>query len=223
MLLWCWMMKETNDSKQGDKGKKNKKVYIIVFSIVLTLTIGFVIFKLLTPVDPISKNPNIEEYEGFTFVRLSDGLWYTQLSSPHTGELFNVPFRNSPSEVKDVLIDNKVPGAIVNSDLIYLTTDPNSSSSSVVAMLEIGRILGTTYKIMNIPTGSALTVWTGGNDDFPVVTCANATLSRRVVVFKESDKTLAYVNNNCIIFLGKDGDDLIRVADKVTFILLGII
>ena len=42
--------------------------------------------------------------------------------------------------------------------------------------------------------------------DVPVFTCANATLSRRVVVFKESDKTLAYVNKNCIIFLGKDGE-----------------
>ncbi|MCK5347486.1 MAG: hypothetical protein KAR20_28950 [Candidatus Heimdallarchaeota archaeon] len=217
------MMKKTDNSKQVDTGRKNKKVYIIIFSIILIIIVGFVVFRLMNPVNPISKDPNFEEHGGFTFIRLSDGLWYTQLQSPHTGELFNVPFRYSPSEVKDVLIDREVPRAIVNSDLIYLTTDPDSSSSSVVAMLEIGRILGTTYGIMDIPTGSALTAWTGENDDFPVITCANATSLTRVVLFEESDKTMAYVNKDCIIFSGKDGDDLIRVADKVTFILLGII
>ena len=106
----------------------NKTFILILFSLIILS-----LFSACSNNTKTTNNPNFQEINGFTFIKMDDGLWYTQLQSPITKQTLNVPFRNSPQDTKDILVDVRVPEKILNSNKVYLTTDPNSSSSAVVA------------------------------------------------------------------------------------------
>jgi hypothetical protein len=158
-------------------------------------------------------------YNGFTFTKIPGyGMWLTEIQKGD--KLFRIPVRYSPEEVKDISIDKKAYYEILNSKEIYLTVPNNLSSISVIALTEVGRITGTQYGILDIPSTGALTHSKG--DETPVKTCDDAFGGTGIIFFNIGNDTRVYLEDRCVIVEGETEWDIVRAADRLVFGLLGI-
>ena len=209
---------EINSSKQNEKkektNKNSSKNIMIPFIIILGLIILFFSIKYLY--HPVT-NEESYVYNGFNFTKVSN-LWLTEVQKNNT--LFRITTRYRPMDVEDVLFEPEVSKKIINSNGIYLTVPPNLTSVAVLAMAEVGRIVGTRYNILNIPSEVALTE---PNDNGAIVkTCEDAVNGVGVILFRRGNNTAVYSDKNCIIVQGEDDWEIVRAADRLTFALLGI-
>ena len=106
---------------------------------------------------------------------------------------------------------------------VYITVNPNDSSSVVIAAVEVSKILGTGYNLYNLNVSSAVT--TQINDSaYPVITCkdqnSSSTLVIWIVVNKENKLSAL---GNCIVVEAKSTNETILVADALSYRLLNII
>jgi len=116
---------------------------------------------------------------------------------------------------------NEVKTKILDKDGVYITLDPYGSSKSVLAAIEINRVLGTNdYGVFKIPTQSA--TYKPTNTTFPYITCTDATKQIGVIYLLVENKTRIASLGECVVVEGKDYDDLIKAADKLTLHLLGV-
>jgi len=143
---------------------------------------------------------------------------------------YRLTFRNNPNNLEDIDVDISadLQETIIKNN-VYLTQDPGlpnlTNGESTIAMIELGRITGTAYySIYKIPTINAITKKSerGGELGIPIVSCKNVTKIISVVEFRSGEDTKVYEENGCIIVQGKDGTELIRAADRLTFTLLGV-
>ena len=158
-------------------------------------------------------------YNGFSFIRI-DPLWYTKVSAK--GNIYNIPFRFGPREVEHIPIDMQKFSA----KIVFLTMDPELTSRVAIAPIEIGRILGNKYDLLNIPVKSALTKIPEGKlqdyNDTIIKTCEDATEVEAVFLFISGNKTMVYEENNCVIIQGVSDDDIIKAADRLAYGIIGV-
>ena len=158
-------------------------------------------------------------YNGFSFVKV-EPLWYTKVSAK--GNIYNIPFRFGPREVEHIPIDMQKFSA----KIVFLTMDPELTSRVAIAAIEIGRILGNKYDLLNIPVKSALTKIPEGKlqdyNDTIIKTCEDATEVEAVFLFISGNKTMVYEENNCVIIQGVSDDDIIKAADRLAYGIIGV-
>ena len=196
--------------KEADK-TSTRNIILIIIMIIGLLVLFFSIKYLYHP-------KTIEEsqvYNGFKFTKISN-LWLTEVQIGNT--LFRITTRYSPREVEHVIFEPDICRKIINSDQIYFTVPGNLSSIAVLAITEVGRIVGTRYGILNIPSKSALTE---GNETL-VKTCKDAVNGTGVILFRTGNSTAVYSDKDCIIVQGEDEWDIVKAADRLTFSLLRI-
>ncbi|MDA1197175.1 MAG: hypothetical protein O2779_04395 [Nanoarchaeota archaeon] len=158
-------------------------------------------------------------YNGFSFVFL-DGLWYTQVASKDGSALFDVPFHNLPTHVKDVSVSGDLNSTIFDAaSEIYVTFDPLGSELQYVA-LAVGKFDQTLLKAYGkTPKASCNRNETTACVDRPIVTC-NST-SNAVMSIEETDSTGVVYDDNCIIVRGR-GPALVRSMERLLYSLYGI-
>ncbi len=158
----------------------------------------------------------------------SSPLWVTEIVSH--GQPYYIPFYYHPRELQNVVLERNVTDRFVDPSqrpkLIYITFSPDAGSYPVVGGVEISRITGFRYDLLNIETHSALksAVNTTGAEQM-VVTCANATQDTAVLSFDEGDKDLIYQDLQdpwCIHLEYMGENDSIMVADRFAYGLLRI-
>ena len=211
----------TSEDEMEDEVKQasNTPLFVMIF-IIGAIIVGFFIAGSLAG-DGTDEGPEIsyKKYNGFNMINIS-GMWYTQIQLPDSENVHDIEMRNSPWEVEHVPISEDVMAPTLNSSLIYLTIDPNMTSLGVVAMIEVGRITGDKYDLLNIPTRGALTEKGKGA---PYVTCQNATEDTRVILFRTADATQVWEDEGCIIVEGTNATQLVKAADRFTYQLMGVI
>jgi len=204
---------ESEELKQeSDKGS-SKNIILVVIIIIGLLVLFFSIKYLYHP--EIVKESYV--YNGFKFTKISN-LWLTEVQIGNT--FFRITTRYSPKEVEHVIFEPDVCRKIINSNQIYFTVPGNLSSVAVLAITEVGRIVGTRYGILNIPSKSALT-WANDNKTL-VKTCKDAVNGTGVILFRRGNSTAVYSDKDCIIVQGEDDWDIVKAADRLTFSLLRI-
>lgn len=173
-------------------------------------------------------------YNGYAFIKI-DNFWFTRIQRGE--QPYDIPFYFDPNNLSDIKLENnsirvlskmiaKAPKAY---DTVFLSVQPNMSSMAAIAAIEIGRMVGNRYNLLNYSTKSALTAPLEGQEDFPVRNCSNAFNRTAVIEFQISDKTeiTSAIGPNglldCIIIQGPNEKELIRAADKLSYVLLGII
>ena len=209
---------EVNSSEQDEKkeeaDKNSSRNIIIAVIVILGLIILF--FSIRYLYHPKTNEDNYV-YNGFEFTKVSN-LWFTEVQI--NNKLFRISMRYSPRELEHIGVEPGTYEKIVSSKKIYFTVPGNLSSVAVLAITELGRIVGTRYGILNIPSQSALTE-ASDNGTF-VKTCKDAVNGTGVILFKTGNTTAVYSDKNCVIVQGKDDWDIVKAADRVTFGLLGI-
>ena len=202
------------DEKKEEADKNSSRNIIIAVIVILGLIILF--FSIRYLYHPETNEDNYM-YNGFKFTKVSN-LWFTEVQI--NNKLFRISMRYSPRELEHIGVEPGTYEKIVSSKKIYFTVPGNLSSVAVLAITELGRIVGTRYGILNIPSQSALTE-ASDNGTF-VKTCKDAVNGTRVILFRRGNSTEVYSDKDCIIVQGKDDWDIVKAADRVTFGLLGI-
>ena len=217
-------------------GKKNKELEsgrlvdytvggILVF-VLLMMGSRFLFGPNFVTIDDLH-NYNIEgeeseinyAYNGFSFVKIGP-LWYTKVSAK--GNVYNIPFRFGPKDVEHIPVemDNFSAG------IVFLTMDPELTSRVAIAAIEIGRVLGDKYDLLNIPDKSALTKIPEGRiqdyNETLIKTCEDATEVEAVFLFISGNETKVYEENNCVIIQGVTDDDIIKASDRLAYGILGV-
>ncbi|RMF55553.1 hypothetical protein D6745_01780 [Candidatus Woesearchaeota archaeon] len=216
--------KQEKDSVSGLKIVLYSAIFIIIL-FVIAFSIRFFLTKDVETIEDLyrktlagEESENNYLYNGFAFVKVGP-FWYTRIVKG--GQPYDIPFKYDPKSLDDISV--LVEPKDFNHSFIYLTMDPNLTSKTAIASIEVGRIIGNKYGIMNISTRAAITRPKEGiSDDIPVVTCDDVTNETGVVLFGIGDITAVVAKNGCILVGGTDEEEIIRAADKLAYHILGI-
>ncbi len=162
-------------------------------------------------------------YNGYAIVK-EGPLWFTQIQKG--GDLYTLPMAYDPRNVQNIPTELALLGKIYNSQRVYFTMDPEASSKMVLASIEVGRIIGTKYNMLNKATEGTFTRALEGADNISVVTCADSDPDDVVLQFYVSNETSVKSSKQypyCVSVTGKTEDDVVRAADKLAYFLVGII
>jgi len=186
-----------------------------------------------------SKEHATNQYHGFDFTAVPRGdttFWVTQLDVK--GQLYNIPFYYHPRDTERVILQKGVLKRFLDPaqkpPLITITVPRDGGSHPVVAGVEISRLTGFKYGLLDIETRSALQEPARAGLETPVVTCADASANMTVLSFDPGSQDLIVQdkkNPYCIHLFYENvtddnsqnaSDDSIRVADRFAYGLLQI-
>ncbi|MFH0869669.1 MAG: hypothetical protein V1866_01265 [archaeon] len=215
---------ETDDDASGPAAKKRNTVRFIILTAVL-----IIIMVALVAVPQYLKKTKFEndKYNNFEFV-FQDNLWYTMLQIGN--QPYWVPFYYHPKGLEDIPVEIGLRAKFFalkdNNGSIYITIDPDGKDNKIViAGVEIAKITGQAYKLLNVPTHSAFInppKNASVNSETPIVTCSQSGSKTMVIWLTLSDKNIVYSRGNCIILEAKTYNDTVRVADRAMYNLLGV-
>ena len=166
-------------------------------------------------------------YNGFDFAEAQGGLWVTRIQVG--SQPYDIPFYHHPRELEGIVVrdhdaDDLLTRANRTVRQVYLSVDPDAGAKvAAIAGVEIARIAGSKYDLLNLPTTGALTRPANVTVEYPILTCEDAT-NETVVIQLAPDPTANAIvrNGNCVILFYRNADDAIRVADRYAYMLLGI-
>ena len=216
--------------KKKKKEKKEKKPLSSTAQFLIFCAIIIIIFIGTLAITGYVKKAKLEKYKynNFEFVKEKDGFWYTMVQKGP--QPYWIPFYYHPSELEDIPVEPFLRAKFFeikdNNGSIFITLDPDSEDNRIViAGVEISRITGGRYDLLNVPTSSAFikppsktTTETGT----PIITCMHSNNKTMVIWLTLSDKNIAYSYDYCVILEATTYEDMIRVADRTMYHLLGI-
>lgn len=152
-----------------------------------------------------------------------NGIWYDikifvgeENPQPH---IFSV--RNDPRGLENITVDiNNLKNLLIKPSL-FITMDKGATGLSVVAGMEISKIVGNKF-LYGVSVDGALTKPLE-KEEVIVKTCDDANKEIGIIYLKQSDiETKIYNENECVIIEGKDEYELIKGADRLVLTLLGV-
>jgi hypothetical protein len=216
--------KELTKEELAVKGRKQNLSFIIFAGILILVFLAIVFVPRYLHQTSIDKN----KYNGFDFVKDDEGVWYTVVQKGN--QPYQIPFYYHPSELEDIPVDGSIREKFFsirdNNGSIFITMDPDGNNNTIViAGVEIAKVTGTRYGLLNVNTHSAFIKKpnnTTVDTSTPVVTCSDANDKIMVIWLTLSNKNIVYSYGNCIILEAASYRDMVRVADRLMYNLLGI-
>jgi hypothetical protein len=216
-------------SKSSGSKSSGSNNLILLYSTVGIIVLILVSIILLSNISSFDKDDSYVEYyyngfliQGFEYP--DHWSWQTYIQIPELERSHLIEMRFPPDKVEDIFLDYTAVLDILNAESILMTTDPDLSSKAVIAMIEVGRIIGQRYDILNKPVTNGLTSFPSGmQSETPIIECSDASESVPVLYYKIGETTEVYKEGMCIIIQGKTDDEIIMAADKLGYSLMGII
>ncbi|MEK6952897.1 MAG: hypothetical protein AABX29_07835 [Nanoarchaeota archaeon] len=194
----------------------------LVVMIVLLVLFGIIMFAYQRE----RYSDTFFNYNGFEVHKVSlfdRGFVYKiSLVSLINNKLYSIESRYNPKELEEIPVNIDLDD-IYNKETLFITMDKNATAISVLAATEISKVTGNSL-IFRYPisdTFGALKEPVEGKN-VTVMTCNNVSENIGVISFEINNKSEIYSNNGCVILSGKNENDLIRVADRLMLVLLGI-
>lgn len=200
--------------------KQASRILIAVIVILIALAIVIVV-KQKEKFEGIYKYSNGDSEFEVQPVMIGSSLQYDiKLYFPDNPKPYLVTFRYDPLKLENISIDRKAKQLIADDKLVYVTIDPDQklTGKTTIAALEIDKVIDN-YLFYNIPVSSAVTK---PYQEMKVKSCKNATAEMTVIWLKTGDSTKVYTEENCIIVQGSDEEELVRAADRLGLLLIGI-
>ena len=152
------------------------------------------------------KSGKIEQYE----------ISFYKENSP---QQYIINSRYNPKDLEEIKIYDNISKDLIKEKL-YITMDPYLPPSAIIAFAEINKYMENPY-LFNLPTYPGITRQTE-NSTLPVITCNNVTSSIGIVLFEIGEKNEIYSRKGCIVLEATTADNLIRLADRLSLTVLGI-
>lgn len=133
-------------------------------------------------------------------------------------------FRYDPLSLEDIPADASIKLRVSDDTKIYIAMGQNHTVDSTIAALELGKYL-VLPDFYGKEVVAALTEQGSANSSDPVKNCSDASIYATVFVLKVGEGSRAYLdsdNSNCVILEGKTEEELMRVADRVAYHLVGV-
>lgn len=208
-----------------NKSKSNDMEILKMFGILLIIIFlafagGIFIVNKLKP------KAKTEYSNGFIFTKQGN-FWYTSIKNPLANQEYNVDFRYSPSELKNITVVGEPKKFFTllqqnNLTAAYITFDlsKNITSSVTLAAADLSKFL----KVINGVTLVAACV--SNNTDVcstrPIVTCENQEGKSIVIYLKQTETPKITMNKNCLTIEGQK-ESLVKAYTKLLFIWYNII
>jgi hypothetical protein len=221
------------DAKQGgsESGQEptaeEKKTGSLKFWILAAALIIFFLALVYVPKILHGQEAENNRYNGFDFYKAGDGFWYTVVQKG--AQPYEIPFYYHPKELEDIVIEpgikDKFFDMVENNGTIFIVVDPDAESKAVIAGVEIAKITGRGYQLLNVPTYSAFSKEPTNmttNVETPILNCAAANNKTLVVGLVLTSRNVIYSQDYCIRLEAASYDDMVRVADRMMYNLLGI-
>ncbi|MEK6834979.1 MAG: hypothetical protein AABX61_01815, partial [Nanoarchaeota archaeon] len=208
------------------KQESKVKILFYVLIIVLIIIISFAVISFKKPIlnnNYIYTSPSGEQFQFFKskIGNITQHIVTVSTFNKEGEHKYDIPIMNDPYSLEKITLIKDVKNKILTKNTVFVTVDPYSDSKSVLAAVEITRVIGTNdYGVFKIPTKAATYKQT--NTTFPYITCKDATKQTGVIYLFVGNETRVVPYGECVIVEGKDYDDLIKAADKLTLHLLGV-
>lgn len=200
-----------------------KKAGIIIY-VLIGILVVFAIFIVIKEKDQFSgfyRYSNGDSEFEVKAVSVGKSLQYEiKVFFPDDPKPYIISTRYDPLNLENISIDRRVKQIIADDKLVYVAIDPeeNLTGKTTLAALEIDKFIDN-YRFYNIPVNSAMTKPYKGNK---VMGCSNATDEITVIWLRKGDTTSVFSEGNCIIVQGKGEEELIRAADRLSLLLIGV-
>lgn len=206
----------------------------------LLILFGFILFIVPKITAPLSEN-NIWSYEdaytqvlegketanqyaynNFVFARETQTDLWTSYAYTADGTQYRVQTYYAPKDLENISIMNDTYIGIYNAQAVVFALNNSlenytgGGAKAAIGAIEIGKIVGTKYGILNKPTFSALT------DGPKSISCANATSITVVIQFNIGDQTSVTHEKNCINVVGETPDDIIKASSRLMYQIIGV-
>lgn len=196
------------EQKQKDADSRKYLLYAGI-SLVGIILMVFLIVNFF----PFEKTATLN-YNGFEFNKIK-GHWYTQWQDKQKN-IYAPGFRFNPKEVEDVPVLGQLSSEFNERETIYLTFEPNASSSELKYVT-----LGTAELLLNLlgPLKQSITTACTYNETEacstrPIITCGAQDSS--VILVQASGATGVYLENDCLRIQGKDLE-LLKSIDRILY------
>src|SRR3989344_1146660 len=196
--------------------KTGAKAVIIVLIAVFILIIAGAVY-----IQKVKLSKVLFEYNGFQVKREVDksgNLYSIQLYLNENSEPSTISVRNDPRNLEDIPVEYGLREKVLKSEA-FVTMEPNASGLTVVAAIEISKIIGNEF-LYAVPTKGAL-LWDVGTGA-PVKDCKDADDDTAIIKLVKGNQTAVYSENECVIVEGKTQSEIIESADRLILTLLGI-
>lgn len=199
--------------------------------IVIVLIFIAILLILLIPILSNKYTYTSPNGEKFTFAKARVGELTMHILTTYTtykGDLTNykqvIPLINGPKTLEEIEVQKNINNKILNKKFVYITLDPNFKGDAVIASIDIAKVLGTAdYSVFKIPTQGAFTYSNNVNSTItPIITCNNANNDIGVILLNLSKENKIYSSRECVILEATTYDNLIKVADRLVYNLLGV-
>jgi len=215
-------------SKDADKNIDKKINWLIGFLIALILLFAVTIYINDTTEFLFKKNVNHYWYSNgdtkFEVIKSNfqnyQG-WSIKFYLSENPQPYLIDFRNDPLSLEDIEIDRDAKNLIKGDSQIFLTWDRGRNYTFLTTFAGLD--------IMQVVTNPQFGYWIPFNTSFTteyenalVKTCEDATDKETVIYFNVSNETFVRTEGNCILVQGKTEEDLLRAADRLALLLMGI-
>jgi len=219
---------------EGDIKKSFTTILVVVGAVLLILLVLWIYAAFIVD-DTYVTESGIESeytYNGYPFTK-NGQLWQTQVFKETSVGLqqYDILVYFSPKEVLDVNIQLNLYKEIYDSERIVLALNDSAlvqeenAANAAIAAIELGKIIGTKYNIMNKQTFSAVvSPMQDFGENVDIVDCSLAKVNDTVViVFGVAQETAVYkADNGCIYVDGSTGREIIRAADRFMYQITGV-
>ncbi len=200
--------------KEMENKTSKQLIQFIVFVLVIA-AIAYAVYKFTAPAD----THQYDKYNGYDFMYDEEQkLWFSTLQIEE--QPFIIPFYFHPKDLEYIPVQKDIEDTLYQKKPknVIITLPFNDTSSIVIAAIELSKITGERFKILEIPTSSAFNEYLQG---FPLATCDNSSDDTLVINFEKSETSRIRSEGRCII-LEYAQNESIKVADNLAYHILKI-
>jgi len=197
--------------KRETKSEKRKQAIIsVIIVLILVLSVLGIMVNRDSDLNSFKYSYNNKSIE---FGKISN-RYYLDFES---GRVF---FYNLPDQIQ-VNLSSDAANRIKNSQMIYVTFDPDESSQNLLYIDLVRLEIGEEFYKNNIYLIGGKTSNSSNYPGFPILDCENATAYIPVIKFIGSNTTEIVLEDNCIIMRGRNLD-FIKYRDLILYKFYGV-
>ncbi|MFA5084694.1 MAG: hypothetical protein WC475_04965 [Candidatus Paceibacterota bacterium] len=215
-----------HDEESRDDSLNNRKMNILLLCLIGSLVIfaGIVYINQRTGFLSTSDLAYYQYSNGedsFNVKRIIDGTyvgWQTEMYIKDFRYILEI--YNDPASLEDIEIDRAVKNKILDDEQVFITWAPvpEFKQTTVFIYNDLKKVIAEP-DIFNIPVGFAQT---SEYKNYTVMGCKDATPKQSVILLKIGEPTGILTEGNCIILQGKDEAEIMKAADRLIYLLLGV-
>ena len=189
-----------------EKSDIGKKIIVYFIGITMVFSVFGVIFFGFG-----AGSSGTVKYNGFEFIDKGN-FWSVNINGREA------LFTYLPDELNLINAENAAMEKLKNVVQIDSMSEFNDTLAEPIALAQFQ--MGTTLFNFDIFVRNG---FTAEQQNFPVITCEDATQFVPVIYFKESNTTNVHMENNCIIAEAANAADMLRLKDRLVYGILGVI